>query len=190
MQTADFALFSLGNLASDFGVAPAGLQQDQIVRGWSNTAFPRLVLFLNQMVFKACHWLSIEVQFFYHALKLLNIHYQSVHEYEYCRRELDDQRPQSRQFLSALTSQHLNQYADLRLLSRTLPAVSRGSSPCLTLDQLEHIKTVAQPNRLIVQTHDDTSYFLSDEIEMVDEWHVAMHSCQDLQVEHIDMRVN
>jgi hypothetical protein len=60
----------------------------------------------------------------------------------------------------------------------------------LTLDQLEHIKTVAQPNRLIVQTHDDTSYFLSDEIEMVDEWHVAMHSCQDLQVEHIDMRVN
>jgi hypothetical protein len=104
------------------------------------------------MAFKVCHWLSIEVQF-HHILERLNLHYQSIHEYEYYRYEIDDQRPQSRQFfltnrllLSALTSQYLNPYADLRLLSRTLPAVSRGSSPCLTQDRLEHIKTVAQPN--------------------------------------------
>lgn len=49
MQGASFALFSLGNLATDFGVALAGLQQDQIVRVWSNTVFPRLILFLNQI---------------------------------------------------------------------------------------------------------------------------------------------
>jgi hypothetical protein len=134
------------------------------------------------MVFKVCHWLSLEVHF-HHILERLNIHYQSIHEYEFYRYELDCQRLQSRQlfltnrwFWSASTSQYLNPYADPHLSSRTLPAVSRGSSPCLTQDQLEHIKTVAQPNRLIVQTHDDTSYFLNDEIEMVGEWHAAMHS--------------
>jgi hypothetical protein len=135
----------------------------------------------TRMFFGICNWFSLELHF-HHILERLNICHIRSRQYEFHRYELDHQRPQSRWpvltdrwFWSASTSQYLKPYADPHLLSQTLPPVSRGSSPCqLTKYQLEHIKTVAQPNRLIALTPDNKSYFLSEDTELADEWQVAM----------------